>query len=72
MLPGPGLLCRAPQPLGTAAESRVTPTALPGASQLAQPQPVPAPMGSTVTLVLLPGHLQSSAVPVLAAIQHQA
>lgn len=72
MLPGPGLLCGAPRPPGTAAESRVTHNALPGASQLAQPQPVPAPVGSTVTPVLLPGHLQSSAVPVLAAIQHQA
>lgn len=72
MLPGLGLLCGAPWPPGTAAESRVTPIVLPGASQLAQPQLVPAPVGSTVTPVRLPGHLQSSAVPVPAAIQHQA
>lgn len=70
MLPSPGLLHGAPQPPRMAAENRVTPMVLPGVSQLARPQP--APVGSTVTLVLHPGHLQPSTVPVLAAIQHPA
>lgn len=72
VLPVLGLLHGAPRPPGMAAERRVTPTVLPEASWLAWPQPAPAPVGSTVTLVLLPSHLRPSMVPVLVAIRHPA
>lgn len=72
MLPCPGLLCGAPRSPGNGCGEQGYPHHTAGVSWLAQPQLASAPMGSTVTLVLLPGHLQPSTISVLATIWYPA